>query len=71
MDAEKNRERIHEITHAIIGCAHAVNRGLGCGFLEKVRENALSHALRKRGMNCLRMNSGEPKVQSERRVLDF
>ncbi len=39
-----------EVTEAIIGCAFAVLNELGCGFLEKVYENALVHELRKRGL---------------------
>jgi GxxExxY protein len=37
-----NRELlINEITEKIIGCAFTVSNTLGCGFLEKVYENAL------------------------------
>lgn len=38
---------INQITESIIGCAYAVSNNLGCGFLEKVYENALAHELRK------------------------
>jgi GxxExxY protein len=41
-EAELNR-----LTHAIIGCAYRVHNGLGCGFMEKVYENAMAHELRK------------------------
>ncbi len=37
MDEEKDK-----LTEAIIGCAFKVSNTLGCGFLEKVYENALS-----------------------------
>jgi len=40
----------NELTEKIIGCAYKVSNGLGCGFLEKVYENALSHELRKAGL---------------------
>lgn len=40
----------NEITEKIIGCAFIVSNGLGCGFLEKVYENALSHELCKAGL---------------------
>ena len=40
-----------EITEKIIGCAYTVSNTLGCGFLEKVYENALAHELRKAGLN--------------------
>ena len=38
------------MTEKIVGCAYAVSDGLGCGFLEKVYENALVHRLRKQGL---------------------
>ncbi len=38
---------INPITEKIIGCAYSVANNLGCGFLEKVYENALAHELRK------------------------
>jgi GxxExxY protein len=47
MDADERRARINDTTHAIIGAAHKASNDLGCGFLEKVYENALSHVLRK------------------------
>lgn len=37
-------------TENIIGCAFRVANTLGCGFLEKVYENALAFELRKSGM---------------------
>ena|SRR5450759_3215284 len=50
MDIPKSREEYDQITSAIIKCAHKVSNKLGCGFLEKVYENALSHELRKAGI---------------------
>jgi GxxExxY protein len=35
----------------VIGCAFRVANTLGCGFLEKVYENALAHELRLAGLN--------------------
>ncbi len=35
-----------ELTEKIIGCAYRVSNTLGCGFLEKVYENALAYELR-------------------------
>lgn len=40
-----------EITERIIGCAFQVMNTLGCGFLEKVYENALAHELRRSGLH--------------------
>lgn len=42
-------EEINKITEKIIGCAYTVSNTLGCGFLEKVYENALYHELKKNG----------------------
>ena len=43
--------KLNEITEKIIGCAYAVSNALGCGFLEKVYENAFAHQLRKAGLD--------------------
>jgi GxxExxY protein len=47
MDTDKNR--FDAITEQVIAAAYRVHNVLGCGFLEKVYENALAHELRKRG----------------------
>lgn len=39
-----------DLTEKIIGCAYLVSNTLGCGFLERVYENALCHELRKAGL---------------------
>lgn len=41
------------LTERIIGCAYTVSNSLGCGFLEKVYENALAHELRKAGFRVV------------------
>lgn len=41
---------VNEITQKIIGCAFEVSNTLGIGFVEKVYENALAHAIRKINM---------------------
>jgi len=41
-----------ELTERILGCAFRVHAALGCGFLEKVYENALLHELRKAGIGA-------------------
>jgi GxxExxY protein len=43
-------EMLHALTKCIIGAAFNVSNALGCGFLEKVYENALAHELRKGGL---------------------
>ena len=52
IEAELNR-----LTEKIIGCAFKVANTLGCGFLEKVYENALVHELRKNGLTALAQHS--------------
>lgn len=46
-------KRFDSITRTIIGCAYRVGSALGCGFMEKVYENALAHELRKTGLKVL------------------
>jgi GxxExxY protein len=45
------KHRWDEVTNKIIGCAYTVSNALGCGFLEKIYENALAHELRKAGLH--------------------
>jgi GxxExxY protein len=45
-----SRDEINALTQKIIGCAMAVQNELGCGFLEKVYENALCIELRRAGL---------------------
>jgi GxxExxY protein len=41
---------INEITEQIIGCTYDVGKILGCGFVEKVYENALVLEMSKKGL---------------------
>lgn len=51
MDAHGSRPNdLHEVTEKVIGCAYELQNELGCGFLEKVYENALAHACRRAGL---------------------
>jgi GxxExxY protein len=53
MNTDEHRfdeERLNAITEKVIGCVFRVANKLGCGFLEKVYENALAHELRKAGL---------------------
>ena len=49
MESAVNDDQLNNLTERIIGCAFTVSNALGCGFLEKVYENALAHELRKNG----------------------
>jgi GxxExxY protein len=53
---DKNVVETNRITEKIIGCAFTVGNILGCGFLEKVYENALAHELRKSGLKVLQQH---------------
>src|SRR5437016_2760456 len=46
-------DELNRLTERIIGCAFKVSNALGCGFLEKVYENALMHELRKSGLRAV------------------
>ena len=46
-----NADKQNKLTEKIIGCAFKVHNTLGCGFLEKVYENALAHELRKNSLS--------------------
>lgn len=41
---------VNDITEKIIGCLYQVSNSLGCGFLEKVYENASGIAIAKAGL---------------------
>jgi GxxExxY protein len=41
MNTDGHKSEIDKVTEKIIGCAFTVGNRLGCGFLEKVYENAL------------------------------
>ena len=45
---------INSLTEEIIACAYAVGNSLGCGFLEKVYENAMAHELGKTGLTFVK-----------------
>jgi GxxExxY protein len=45
-----DENELNLLSEKIIGCAYTVGNALGCGFLEKVYENALAHEIRKLGL---------------------
>ena len=52
-----NQNNINTLTEKIIGCAFRVHNTLGCGFLEKVYENALAHELKKNSLTVAQQQS--------------
>jgi len=53
MSSAEGVEHLDGLTEQIIGCAYKVSNELGCGFLEKVYENALAYELRKAGLEVV------------------
>ncbi len=49
-DRQSEHYELNAISEVIIGCAFKVGNTLGCGFLEKVYENALAFELRNAGL---------------------
>ena len=49
----------HDVTDLVLGAAVKISKGLGCGFLERVYENALLHELQKLGLKVERQNLAE------------
>ena len=52
-----NENNINTLTEKIINCAFNVHNTLGCGFLEKVYENALAHELKKNSLDVVQQAS--------------
>ena len=50
MHTDEHRLDLNAITERVIGCAFSVLNTLGCGFLEKVYENALLYEMRQTGL---------------------
>jgi GxxExxY protein len=50
MNMDKHGWDIEDLTRIIIGCAFKVHNKLGCGFLEKIYENAMVIELKKAGL---------------------
>jgi len=51
MNTDEDKQSLNGITEQVIGCAYKVAKVLGCGFLEKVYENALAIEMRRNGLH--------------------
>jgi hypothetical protein len=77
MDHHQRHDEFLQITSTIIKCAYKVSNTLGCGYLEKVYENALLLELHKSGLKatgihlCLLINFGKPRVDVKRIVNNY
>ena len=56
---------INKITEIIIGSAYKVANALGCGFLEKVYENALAYEIRKHHLEVKQQESIKVYYENE------
>ena len=45
-----DESELNALSEKVIGCSYSISNKLGCGFLEKVYENALAHEIRKLGL---------------------
>jgi GxxExxY protein len=57
MHTDEHGWELNQLSERVIGCAYTVGNTLGCGFVEKVYENALAHELQKAG---LRVDQQQP-----------
>src|SRR5436309_887991 len=53
MNTDERKSEIDRVTEKIIGSAFTVGNTLGCGFLEKIYENAMVIELRKAGLRVV------------------
>ena len=65
MNTDKALKGQTNVTEAIIGAAFTVSNSLGCGFLEKVYENALAIELRQRGYEVRQQAPMEVRYREE------
>lgn len=54
---DDSMNEINKITESVIGSAYKVANSLGCGFLEKVYENALAFEISKHGLEVRQQES--------------
>jgi len=65
MNAEGLVEKVNGVTASVIGAAQRVSTTLGCGFLEKVYENALNLELSRRALNVRQQRPVEVRYRGE------
>jgi GxxExxY protein len=59
------RTELDRLTEGAIGCVYEVSNTLGCGFLEKVYENALAIELRQSGLRIEQQKPIEVRYKGE------
>lgn len=63
MDTDNGKSELNGITEAIIGAAFKVGNTMGCGFLEKVYENAMVVELRRQGHRVVQQSPIEVRYE--------
>ena len=56
MDLSAEKVIYKELSYELVGIAMEVHSGLGCGFLEKVYENALMISLEQKGIKAIQQS---------------
>ena len=51
MNTDEDKKSFDQITEQVAGCAYQVGKTLGCGFPEKIYENALAIEMRRKGLD--------------------
>jgi len=64
MLSPEERKELNAISEKVIGCAFKVGGKLGCGFLEKVYENAMAFEMGKAGLDIERQVKLEVKYEN-------
>ncbi len=64
-ETDDSMSEINKITEVIIGSAYKVANALGCGFLEKVYENALAYEIRKHNFEVKQQESIKVYYENE------
>ncbi|HUT75813.1 MAG TPA: GxxExxY protein [Armatimonadota bacterium] len=65
MNADERRRALDAVTERVIGCALHVGHTLGCGFLEKVYENALAIELKRKGLGVEQQHGVAVRYEGE------
>jgi hypothetical protein len=71
MNADAKKGLHQDLTEEVISVAFDVSNSLGCGFLEKVYENALVVGLRKRGLKTAQQAPFASCMRERRSVITW
>ena len=57
INTDERGSDLNQLTRRIIACVYRVSNRLGCGFLEKIYENALAMEMRRAGLSFRQQHS--------------